>query len=265
MKLLMVGDIVGKPGRAICSALLPKLRQEFALAFALANAENAANGSGITAALASELLLSFDALTLGDHVWDQKGFDQEIKRLTKVIRPANLSRYQPGIGYADFPTPIGVTIGVISIQGKVFMKDSAYCPFETVDRILSEGRLKSKVIIVDVHAEATSEKIAMGHFLDGRVTAVLGTHTHVQTADAQILPKGTAYLTDLGMTGPHLSVLGRSVADVLEKFTIGIPCRLPVEEHPPYRLDGAVVDFDPSSGLAREIRILSRQWSPGEE
>lgn len=258
MNFLMIGDIVGKPGRVVSAALIPAMRKEFSLAMAIANAENAANGSGLTGALCQELLATFDVLTAGDHVWDQKGFDTEIKRIPKLIRPANLSIRQPGIGYGDFLTPIGVEVGIISLMGKVFMKDSAYCPFETVDRILTEKKLRSKVIIVDMHAEATSEKIAMGYFLDGRVTAVLGTHTHVQTNDAQILPKGTAYISDLGMTGPHYSVLGRSIEGVLSKFVTGIPCRLAVEEAYPYRLDGAVVDFDPQTGLARNIQSVSR-------
>lgn len=264
MKLMMVGDIVGKPGRKVCHALMPELRREFAVAFAIANAENAANGAGLTGTICQDLLKTFDVLTAGDHVWDQRGFDQEINQIPKLVRPANLSYHQPGLGYADYLSPIGVEIGLVSLVGKVFMKDSAYCPFETIDRILNEKKLRSKVIVVDFHAEATSEKIAMGHFLDGRVTAVIGTHTHVQTADAQILPKGTAYLSDVGMCGPHYSVLGRSVKAVVSKFVTGLPTRFVVEEAYPYRLDGAVVDFDPQTGLAKDIQTVSRLYSESD-
>ncbi len=258
MNLLLVGDIVGKPGRVAINRLGDELRKEFALCAIIANAENSAAGSGLTLPLAKEIRPTVDVITMGDHVWDQKGFDTDIQRIPHIVRPANLNKKHPGVGYLDYLTPSGISIGVIALQGKLFMKDSAYCPFEIVDQILNEKRLKSKVIIVDFHAEATSEKIAMGYFLDGRVTAVVGTHTHVQTSDTKILPKGTAYMTDLGMCGPEYSVLGRSVESVLYKFTTGLPNRLPVEESYPYRLDGAVVDFDPTTGLARKITGISR-------
>lgn len=261
MKVLIIGDIVGKPGRVVVSKLVPELRKEFGLCAVVGNAENVAAGSGITLALAKELQPYLDVMTLGDHVWDQKGFDKEISRISNLVRPANLKKTLPGVGYTEYLTPSGVTLAVIALQGKIFMKESAYCPFETVDDLLKSGKIKSKNIIVDFHAEATSEKIAMGYFLEGRVMAVVGTHTHVQTSDAKILASKTAYITDLGMCGPEYSVLGRNVQSVLYKFTTGLPNRLYVEENYPYRLDGVVVDFD-SEGCARSIQAISRFLYP---
>lgn len=260
MNLLFIGDVVGKGGREAVRKLVPDLRREFNCQFVVVNAENAAAGSGLTAGCARELLEAADVLTTGDHVWDQRGFDAEIVRFDRILRPANLNKAQPGRGWNVFRNPAGGDLAIINLLGKVFMRDSAYDPFETVEAILRDEMPKTvKAILVDFHAEATSEKLAMGYLLDGRVTAVLGTHTHVPTADALILPGGTARQTDVGMVGAVTSVLGRSVEDVLQKFTTGMPNRLAVVEDGPIRLDGTVVTYDPNTGRASAIRPFSRE------
>lgn len=259
MNMLFIGDVVGKGGREAVKQLVPELRREFNCQFVVINGENAAAGSGLTAGCARELLTVADVITSGDHTWDQKNFDAEINSLDQVIRPANFSIKQPGRGWGIFTNPGGGEVAVISLLGKVFMRDSAYCPFETVDRILNkELPKKINTILVDFHAEATSEKLAMGRFLDGRVTAVIGTHTHVQTADGQILPGETAYLTDVGMVGSPNSILGREIPAVLYKFTTGMPNRLPVVENGPIRLDGTVISYDYRTGRAKAITPISR-------
>lgn len=259
MNVLFVGDIVGKGGRKAVESLVPLLRHEFVCSFCIANAENIAGGAGVTKKCLETLKDYVDVFTLGDHVWDQKGFDTEIKSEKSVIRPANLSKKQPGEGFNIFRIPAGGEIAVINLLGRVFMKDSAFSPFDTVDEILLKIPSRIKTIFVDMHAEATSEKIAMGRYLDGRVTAVLGTHTHVQTADAQIFPGGTAYLTDVGMVGADTSVLGRKVEDVIYKFTTDMPCRLSVVENGLIRLDAAVVTFDMHTGKATALKTVSRK------
>ncbi len=261
MNLLFIGDIVGSGGRTAVKSLVPELRREFNIQFVVANAENCAAGNGMTARCIKELAEAVDVFTGGDHIWDQKGFDSEIKTLDNVIRPANFSNCQPGRGYGVFRNPAGGEVAVISLVGKVFMRESAYCPFETADRILRELPPAVKNIFVDFHAEATSEKLAMGYFLEGRVTAVLGSHTHVATADARVLPGGTAVQTDVGMVGAARSVLGREVADVLYKFTTGMPGRLSVVEEGIIRLDATVIDYDYMTGRARKIQPVTREFA----
>lgn len=260
MKFLFLGDVVGKGGREAVKKLLPELRRRFNAQFAVVNGENSAAGAGLTGSCVRELAAVADVITAGDHVWDQKGFDLEISMFPNVIRPANLSRLQPGRPWGVFRNPAGGEVAVINLLGKVFMRESAYCPFETAERIIEEELPRSvKTILVDFHAEATSEKIAMAHFLDGRVTAVLGTHTHVQSADARVLPGGTAALSDAGMCGADASVLGREVDAVLKKFRVGIPVRLPVVEKGLFRADGAVVTYDAATGRASAIEIFSER------
>ena len=260
MNLIFIGDVVGKGGREAIRKLVPELRREFNCQFVVVNAENSAAGSGLTAGCARELLEAADVLTTGDHVWDQRGFDADIGRFDRILRPANLRKGQPGRGWGIYRNPAGGDLAVINLVGKVFMRDSAYDPFETIDTILLEMLPKSiKTILVDFHAEATSEKLAMGYFLDGRVTALLGTHTHVPTADALVLPGGTARQTDVGMTGAATSVLGRDVNDVLYKFKTGMPNRLAVVEKGIMRVDGTVVGYDPATGHADAIHPFSRE------
>ena len=258
MTLIFLGDVVGKGGRNAVKALLPELRREFNAQFAVVNGENSAAGSGITLSCAKELLESADVVTLGDHAWDQKGFENEIHLCDRVIRPANYSDSQPGKGFGIFRNPAGGEVAVIALQGKVFMRDLAYCPFETAEKILAQLPSSVKTILVDFHSEASSEKLAMGYFLEGKVTAVLGTHTHVQTADARILPGGTAVLSDTGMCGADRSVLGREVEAVLKKFRSGMPVRLPVVETGDIRVDGAAITYDHLTGRAMKIVPFSR-------
>ena len=253
MKVLLIGDIVGGPGRRIFLREVPRLRRELSLAAVVVNAENCAAGSGLTTALAKELLDGgADAITLGDHTWGQKEFAGQIGALERVVRPANFAAECPGRGWTLLTLPTA-RIAVVNVQGRVFMQ-SVDCPFKAMDRVLNEIP-KDVPVFVDFHAEATSEKITMAHYLDGRVTAVVGTHTHVQTSDAMLLPKGTAYLTDLGMTGPYVSSIGRDLKPVTRKFITGMPSRFEVAEGPCV-LEGAVVDLDPATKKASSIETL---------
>lgn len=263
LNLLFVGDVVGKGGRSAVRSMLPELKREFNCSFSVVNAENCANGSGLTASCLTDLGPEVNVFTSGDHTWDQKGFEEEIRRMDNMIRPANYSTLQPGIGWKRFKNPAGGEVAVIALQGKVFMKESAYCPFETVENILKQVPITCKCIIVDIHAEATSEKAAIAWMLDGKVTAVIGTHTHVQTNDARILPGGTAFLTDVGMVGANNSILGRETADVVRKFRTGMPTRLPVCDKG-IRLDCAVVSYELGTGRAVSIKPISRMWTPNE-
>jgi metallophosphoesterase (TIGR00282 family) len=214
LKLLFIGDIVGRPGRDILAEKLPRLRTEHSVDFVIANGENAAAGAGITGAIAKSILGSgVDAITLGDHVWDQRGWENEIGQIEHVCRPANLPRSNPGWDHLIIEKR-GFRVAVFTVLGRTFMGMKADCPFLCADRMIAQLKGQADAIIVEIHAEATSEKIALGWHLDGRVTAVLGTHTHVPTADARVLPKGTAFMCDVGMTGAYAGVLGREVAPV---------------------------------------------------
>ena len=253
MKVLMIGDVVGSPGRNIFKREVPRLRRELGLAAVIVNAENAAAGSGITAALAKEFLeAGADAVTLGDHTWGQKEFPGQIGSVDRLVRPANYPSDCPGKGWTLVTLPT-CQIAVVNVQGRVFM-NPVDCPFKTMDRILNEIP-KNIPVFVDFHAEATSEKITLGYYLDGRVTAVCGTHTHVQTSDALVLPKGTAYLTDLGMTGPYVSSIGRDLKPVTRRFITGMPSRFDVADGPCV-LEGAVIDFDPATKVASAIETV---------
>ena len=253
MKVLMIGDVVGNPGRGILKRELNRLKAEKGAVAAIVNAENCAAGSGITAALAKEVFEDgADAITLGDHTWGQKEFAGQISGVEGLIRPANYASECPGKGWTLVTLPT-CRIAVVNVQGRVFM-NPVECPFRTMDRILNEIP-KDVPVFVDFHAEATSEKITMGYYLDGRVTAVVGTHTHVQTSDALVLPKGTAYLTDLGMTGPYVSSIGRDLKPVTRKFLTGIPSRFEVANGPCV-LEGALIEFDPATRKARSIETV---------
>ena len=253
MKILMVGDVVGGPGRRILQRELKRLKAEKNAVAAVVNAENCAAGSGVTAALAQEILeAGADAITLGDHTWGQKEFAGQIAGIERLVRPANYAAECPGRGWTLVTGPT-FRFAVVNVEGRVFM-NPVDCPFKAMDRVLAEIP-KDVPVFVDFHAEATSEKITMGYYLDGRVTAVVGTHTHVQTSDALVLPKGTAYLTDLGMTGPYVSSIGRDLKPVTRKFVTGMPSRFEVAAGPCV-LEGAVVDFDPSTKKASAIETV---------
>ena len=253
MKILMIGDVVGGPGRKIFRREVPRLRAEMHLDAVVVNAENCAAGSGLTAALSKEFFdAGADAITLGDHTWGQKEFAGQIGALDRVVRPANYAAECPGRGWCLVTMPT-FRFAVVNLQGRVFM-NPVDCPFKAADRVLNEIP-RDVPVFVDFHAEATSEKITFGYYVDGRVTAVVGTHTHVQTSDAVVLPGGTAYLTDLGMTGPYVSSIGRDLKPVTRKFITGMPSRFDVAEGPSV-LEGAVIEFDPATRKASSIEIL---------
>ena len=253
MKVLMVGDVVGSPGRKKLLRELPRLRAERDLGAVIVNAENCAAGSGITAALAQELFAGgVDAITLGDHTWGQKDFPPQIDTLDRLVRPANYAEGCPGKGWRLITLPTW-RFAVVNLLGRVFM-NPVDCPFRAADRVLNEIP-KDVPVFVDFHAEATSEKITLGYYLDGRVTALVGTHTHVQTSDAQVLPNGTGYLTDLGMTGPYVSSIGRDLKPVTRRFLTGMPGRFDVAEGP-CTLEGAIIEFDPATRRALSVETL---------
>jgi len=262
MKILMIGDVVGGPGRRILRRELKRLRAERGIDAVVVNAENCAAGSGITAALAQEVFeAGVDAITLGDHTWGQKEFAGQIGGVERLVRPANYALECPGKGWCLVTAPT-FRFAVVNVLGRVFM-NPVDCPFKTMDRVLNEIP-KDVSVFVDFHAEATSEKITFGYYLDGRVTAVVGTHTHVQTSDALVLPKGTAYLTDLGMTGPYVSSIGRDLKPVTKKFITGMPSRFEVAEGPCV-LEGAVITFDPATKRASAIETLRIRESADEK
>jgi metallophosphoesterase (TIGR00282 family) len=255
MKLLFIGDIVGRPGREAVVALVPKLRAERQIDFVVANAENSAAGAGINGSIAKTLLeAGVDALTLGDHVWDQKGWENEIGALERVCRPANLPAQCPGRTHVIVEKN-GFRLLVFTVLGRNFMGPKVDCPFATADRLLAENAGQFDGALAEIHAEATSEKQALGWHLDGRVTAVLGTHTHVATADTSLLKKQTAFQCDVGMTGPHDSVLGREIQPVIQRFLDGMPRRFDVATAD-VRLSGTIVEFN-AAGRAERIEWLS--------
>lgn len=249
--LLFIGDIVGRPGREIVLSQVPALRRQHGIDFVIANAENAAAGAGITGGIARTLLSGgVDVITLGDHVWDQKGFEAEIVGLERVCRPANLPAMCPGRTQVVVEKE-GFRLAVSTVLGRQFMGMKADCPFLTADALVEDCKSRGLAdgIFVECHAEATSEKQALGWHLDGRAVAVIGTHTHVATADFAVLPKGTAFGCDAGMTGAHESVLGREITPVVARFLDGMPRRFDVAEKD-VRLSGVIVAYDPAARRA---------------
>ena len=258
MNILFIGDIVGAPGREAIKELVPGLKKEFKLNFVIANAENAAGGSGITPKVARELFdAGIDVLTSGDHVWKKREIFEIINEERRILRPVNFPQGVPGSGAEVFTAEDGLKVGVVCVQGRVFM-EALECPFKTTRQAIEVLSKDTKIIIVDIHAEATSEKVALGWYLEDKVSAVLGTHTHIQTADEKILPQGCAYITDVGMTGPMDSVIGRRVEDVLERFITCVPTRFEVAEGN-IQLQGAVLDIDELTGKARSIVRIQRK------
>ncbi len=268
MRILFIGDIFGRPGRTLVHEHLRPLMAQHGIDLVIANAENAAAGFGLTPQIADDLFdLGIEVLTTGNHVWDRReliewlqlgrnGFKENPRR---VLRPANYPAGTPGLGVFEGTTRAGVPFAVLNLQGRVFMANNDD-PFRVADALLA--RIQAKVILLDMHAEATSEKIAMGWYLDGRVTAVVGTHTHVPTADEMVLPKGTAYITDVGMTGPYDGVIGVEKELVLARFLTNMPSRWEPAKGDP-RLCAVVVECDPATGRARRIeRIMLRQEPP---
>ena len=254
MNILFIGDIFGKTGRQIVLDHLSDLVSTRAVDLVIANGENAAGGFGITPRLAQELLASgISVVTGGNHIFDRKEIIEFFPREPRLLRPANFPG-GPGAGLYAGATPSGVEFAVLNLQGRVFMANTD-CPFRAADRELAKIPASCKIRIVDMHAEATSEKIAMGWYLDGRVTAVLGTHTHVPTADERILPKGTAYITDVGMTGPYDSVIGITKAAIIDRFLTQMPARFEAAENDT-RLAAVLVEAQPETGQALRIERL---------
>lgn len=250
---MMVGDIVGSPGRAVFAEVSAKLRGSGEVDFVVVNGENAAGGRGITDKLADELLAAgADVITLGDHTWDQKELKGYLDREARIIRPANFAPGCPGKGWTTVTSSFG-PVTVLSLVGRVFLHPYD-CPFRTADEVLKRPDL-GKIILVDIHAEATAEKIVLGRYLDGRVTAVVGTHTHVQTSDEEILPKGTAYITDLGMTGPKDSAIGRSLESVTSMMLTGMPFKFEIASGK-VMLEGVILEVDRETGKASSIRRI---------
>jgi len=256
MKILFIGDIVGKPGRRAVSDLLPGLIAERGIDLVIANCENAAAGFGVTREVVEELYnSSIDVLTSGNHIWDKKEVLEFISDYETLLRPANYPAKVPGTGVLLMPTAAGEYVGVLNLAGRIFMQPID-CPFKTAKSKIAELRAKTKIIIVDIHAEATSEKKALGWYLDGEVSAVLGTHTHVQTADDEILPQGTAYISDVGMTGPFDSVIGIKKDAIIERFLTGIPNKFDVAKGD-IRLQAVLLDVDSITGKANCIERIS--------
>jgi hypothetical protein len=260
MKVLFLGDIVGSPGRRVVEASLGGLVAEHQAEMVVANAENAAAGFGITPAIAEELLAAgIDVLTGGNHTFDRKEILPLFEQGSaggRLLRPANYPAGVPGSGVFVGETKRGTPFAILNLQGRVFMPDLDD-PFRVADALLEKIPAKVKVRIVDMHGETTSEKQAMGWYLDGRVSAVLGTHTHVPTADEKILPNGTAFISDVGMTGPYESVIGNAVEDVLRRFLTGLPTRLEVADGDA-RLCGVALDLDETTGRARHIERIAQ-------
>jgi metallophosphoesterase (TIGR00282 family) len=254
MNVLMVGDIFGEPGRAMLAKHLPRLREEHAIDFCVVNCENAAGGFGVTPQMARQFLdHGADVLTSGNHIWDKKEIVEFITRENLLLRPANFPAGTPGVGHVTVKTGPH-RVAVLNLMGRVFMQPID-CPFRKADEILPELRRETPIILVDMHCEATSESQAMGWYLDGRASAVVGTHRHVQTADERVLPGGTAYITDLGMTGPTDSVIGVDKELALQRFLSQMPNRFEPAKGP-VALHGVVIRIDPDSGRGLSIERL---------
>jgi metallophosphoesterase (TIGR00282 family) len=255
MKVLFIGDIVGTVGRAAVKGLLPALRDRYKLDFIVANGENAAGGFGITEKVASEIFgYGVHVLTSGNHIWDKKESVPYIAKENRIIRPVNYPPGVPGYGSVVMTLSDGIKLGVVNISGRVFMS-SIDCPFRVGKEEIERLHKETKCIIVDFHAEATSEKIAFGYFIDGKVSAVVGTHTHVQTADEKILPGGTSYITDVGMTGPEVSVIGIEKDQIIERFLLQMPRKFETARGNAI-LSAVVIEIDHRSGRSAAIQRL---------
>lgn len=256
MRVLFLGDIVGRPGRRAVKELLPSLYEEYDPHLVIANGENAAGGNGITRKTADEIFLSgVDILTMGNHVWDQKDVYDFIDHEERIVRPANYPPDSPGRGYVITYARDNTKVGIINLSGRVYLP-ALDCPFRMLDEIVPIINKQTKVIIVDFHAEATSEKMALGWYAAGRVSVVIGTHTHIQTADERVLPGGTGYITDVGMTGPQNSILGVKVEPVIEKFLTQRPVRFEVATGP-IQLNAIYLEIDNEKGITTTIKRVN--------
>jgi hypothetical protein len=259
MKALFIGDIVGKVGRMTTKALLPAIVDRYKIDLVIANGENAAGGFGITDKLVSEILgYGIHIITTGNHVWDKKEFITQISKENRLLRPLNYPPGVPGYGSVMLTLSNGEKVGVLNISGRVFMSNID-CPFRTAKEEVGKLRSIAKMIVIDFHAEATSEKMAFGYFMDGKVSAVIGTHTHVQTADEKILPGGTAYITDVGMTGPDNSIIGIEKEQVIQRFLTNIPVRFETAKGDGI-FSAVVVEIDEKTGKASAIQRLQLRY-----
>lgn len=264
MRLLLIGDIVGKPGRRIVTQAVGILRQQLQLDVIVANGENAADGSGITPAIYRELIQAgVDGITLGDHIYRRKEISSVLEAETNIVKPANYPAAAPGRPWTVLHTAAGVPVGIVSLLGRVYMRP-VDCPFTAADRVLEEMPAEVRVRLVDFHAEATSDKQSLGRYLDGRVSAVLGTHTHVATADEQIFPGGTAFQCDVGMTGPFESIIGRRIEPVLTTALTFSPTYFHVAQED-VRLCGTIVEVDTQTGRAQAIQRLCVRRDSAEQ
>lgn len=256
MNVLCIGDIIGRPGRRVLREDLQRLQARYEIDFTIANGENAAGGFGLQPDKVHELLeMNIDVITTGNHIWDRKEIMPFLDQTDRVLRPLNFPAGLPGKGSTVVPSKGGIDVGVLNLQGRIFMA-TIDCPFRRAEEEIVQLQRRTPVIFVDFHAEATSEKNALGRFLDGKVTAVFGTHTHIQTADEQILPGGTAYITDLGMTGGHQSVIGMEIEGSIQRFLFQVPSKFEPEKKG-LRFNGLVVRLDPSSGKALSVERMN--------
>ena len=257
MNILCIGDIVGRPGREAVKYAVAKLTKEQNIDLVIANAENASGGSGLISKNADEIFsYGVDVITMGDHVWDKPDIIPYIQEhQDKIVRPANYPEGVPGVGWTIVKAANGTKVGVINLLGRTFMRYNVLCPFQALEAIVEQIRKQTPVIIVDMHAETTSEKVALGHFADGKVSLVFGTHTHVQTADEKILSQGTAYITDLGMSGPYDSVIGQDKTKIITRFLTSMPNKFEVAQSPG-TVHGVILTVDPQTGKAEGITRL---------
>lgn len=260
MKVLALGDTVGEPGRRAIKEIVPRLVRDEAIDFVIVNGENLAGGSGITESTVIDLFSSgVNVMTSGDHIFRKKEGEALLENSSRILKPANYPAGTPGIGATVVEAKNGVKVGVLNLIGRVFLK-TVNCPFEIAAREVKKLRAHTPIIFVDMHAEATSEKVALGWYLDGQVSAVFGTHTHIQTADETILPKGTGYLTELGMCGPYRSVIGREIDQVLKMFLTQMPMKLDVAREDA-RISGAIFEVDVETGKTTSIRRVHEKIS----
>ncbi len=258
MNILFIGDIVGEPGRQAVRELIPKIKKREKIEFIIANGENVAGGSGVTPPLADELFgYGIDVITSGDHIWKRKEILDYIESNKRLLRPANYPPQAPGFGSTVVQSESGIDVGVINLTGRVFMQ-AVECPFRIGKEEVEKLKNRTRIIIIDMHAEATSEKVALGWYLDGLVSAIIGTHTHVQTADEKILPNGTAFISDAGMTGPFDSVIGRKKEQILTRFITQMPARFEMAEGD-IQLHGVVLDIDEKTGKANSIKRIQEK------
>ncbi|MCK4400939.1 TIGR00282 family metallophosphoesterase [bacterium] len=258
MKILFIGDVVGKAGRCAIEKLVPALLNTNSIDICIANGENAAGGKGITRKISNQFFsYGIDIITSGNHIWSNKDILSALDTDGRILRPANYPDGVKGIGSTTFESKKGYIIGIINLMGRIFMKPLD-CPFKTAEKEIKKLKKRAMVNIIDFHAEATSEKIALGRYLDGKVTAVIGTHTHVQTADEKILPKGTAYITDVGMTGPHDSIIGAKKDAVFQRFLTQVPVKIEAASDDIW-LNGVIIEADYDSGKALSIERVSRK------